>query len=295
MAWLPDGGLLITERPGRLRLVRDGKLDPNPIEGVTTVSTIDAQQLFATQQGGLMDVSLHPRFAENGWVYFTYSHGTREANRTRVARAYFDGISLDRWEVIFEVAQTKQGGQHFGSCLTWLPDETLLISIGDGGNPPLKLEGDLIRKQAQNRSSHLGKVIRIADNGSIPEDNPFVSTDGAAPAVWSYGHRNIQGMTYDPAHQRVWVTEHGSRGGDELNWIQEGQNYGWPAVSYSREYIIDRAVAPKTTDPDSVDPRWVWTPSIAPSGLAIYTGDRFPQWRGNLFAGGTSLTQHTPA
>ncbi len=286
MAWLPDGSLLITERPGRLRLVRDGKLDPQPIEGVTAVSAIAAQQLFATQQGGLLDVAIHPRFAENGWVYFTYSHGTRDANRTRVARAYFDGTKLDRWEVIFEVAQTKRGGQHFGSRLTWLPDETLLISIGDGGNPPLQLDGDLIRKQAQNRASHLGKVIRIADDGSIPPDNPFVSTEGAAPEVWSYGHRNIQGMTYDPLRERVWATEHGSRGGDELNLIEGAQNYGWPVVSFSKEYSSNQAVAPQTTDPDMVDPKQVWTPAIAPSGLAIYTGDRFGQWRGNLFAGG---------
>lgn len=286
MAWLPDGQILITERPGRLRLVKDGKLDPNPIPGVTPVSTISAQQLFATQQGGLLDVAIHPRFAENRWVYFTYSHGTRDANRTRVARAKFDGTQLDQWKVIFEVSQTKPGGQHFGSRLTWLPDETLLISIGDGGNPPVELEGDLIRKQAQNRASHLGKVIRINDDGSIPSDNPFVSTPGAAPAVWSYGHRNIQGMTYDPVRKRIWATEHGSRGGDELNLVESGKNYGWPIASFSREYTSNRPVAPATSAPNVVDPKQVWTPAIAPSGLAIYTGDRIPQWRGNLFAGG---------
>lgn len=286
MAWLPDGKLLITERPGRLRLVRGGQLEPKPIRGVRAVSTIAAQQLFASQQGGLLDLALHPRFGENGWVYFSYSHGSRDANRTRVARAYFDGTTLERWEVIFEVAQTKRGGQHFGSRLTWLPDETLLISIGDGGNPPLRLDGDLIRQQAQNPASHLGKVIRIADDGTIPVDNPFVSTEGAVPAIWSYGHRNIQGLTYDPVHQRVWATEHGSRGGDELNWLRAGQNYGWPVVSFSLEYTSNRPVAAKTTDPNMVEPKRVWTPSIAPSGLAIYTSDRFPQWRGNLFVGG---------
>ncbi|WP_110988636.1 PQQ-dependent sugar dehydrogenase [Acaryochloris thomasi] len=286
MAWLPDDQILITERPGRLRLVKNGKLAPEPIKGVTAVSTITAQQLFATQQGGLMDIAIHPRFADNRWVYFTYSHGTRDANRTRVARAQFDGQQLDGWQVIFEVAQTKRGGQHFGSRLTWLPDETLLISIGDGGNPPVKLDGDLIRKQAQNRASHLGKVIRIKDDGTIPADNPYVSTEGAAPAVWSYGHRNIQGLTYDPMRKRVWATEHGSRGGDELNWVQSGKNYGWPVVSFSQEYTSNRAVAPATTGPEMVDPKRVWTPSIAPSGLAIYTGDQIPQWRGNLFAGG---------
>ena len=188
--------------------------------------------------------------------------------------------------MIFQVAQTKQGGQHFGSRLTWLPDETLLISIGDGGNPPLQLEVDLIRKQAQNLGSHLGKVIRIHDDGSIPADNPFVDRPDAAPEVWSYGHRNIQGLTFDPVDQRVWATEHGSRGGDELNVIQSGKNYGWPVVSFSAEYGTNRPVAPNTSDSMMVDPRRVWSPSIAPSGLVVYNGDRHPQWQGNIFAGG---------
>ncbi|MEB3159823.1 MAG: PQQ-dependent sugar dehydrogenase, partial [Synechocystis sp.] len=150
MDWLPNGDILITERPGRLRIVRNGVLDPQAIAGVQPVSTVSAQQLFASQQGGLLDIALHPRFAENRWVYFTYAHGTQQANRTRVARAIFDGKTLQDWQVIFEVEQAKPGGQHFGSRLTWLPDQTLLISIGDGGNPPVQLEGDLIRKQAQN-------------------------------------------------------------------------------------------------------------------------------------------------
>jgi glucose/arabinose dehydrogenase len=285
MAWLPNGDILITERPGRLRIVRSGQLDPNPIPGIPEVSAASAQQVFASRQGGLLDIALHPRFAETLWVYFSYAHGTQNANRTRVARARFKGSLLADWEVIFEVKQAKEGGQHFGSRLIWLPDETLLISIGDGGNPPVKLEGDLIRNQAQNRSSHLGKILRIRDDGSIPPDNPFLKTE-AEPEIWSYGHRNIQGMVFDPMQQKVWATEHGSRGGDELNWIQPGANYGWPLVSFSLEYTTQNPVAPKTTDPSMVDPKRVWSPSIAPSGLAVYTGDRFPQWQNNLFAGG---------
>ncbi len=295
MGWLPNGDILITERSGRLRIVRDGTLDPTAIAGVADVSTVSAQQLFASQQGGLLDIALHPRFKENRWVYFTYSHGTQEANRTRVARAVFDGQKLRDWQVIFEVGQTKPGGQHFGSRLTWLPDETLLISIGDGGNPPVQLAGDFIRKQAQNRASHLGKVIRIHDDGKVPADNPFVDDPKAAPEVWSYGHRNIQGMAYDPLTQQVWATEHGSRGGDELNLIQAGKNYGWPVVSFSKEYSTGRPVAPVTSRADVVDPLRVWTPSIAPSGLAIYRGtprsgslrlrDRHPNWQGTIFAG----------
>lgn len=286
VAWLPNGDLLITERPGRLRIVRDGVLDPEAIAGVEEVSDATAQQLFASRQGGLLDIALHPRFTENRLVYFTYAHGTQNANRTRVARAVFDGEKLQNWEVIFQVGQTKQEGQHFGSRLVWLPDETLLISIGDGGNPPLQLEGDFIRKQAQNLASHLGKVIRIHDDGSIPTDNPFIDNAEAAPEVWSYGHRNIQGMAFHPLTGEVWATEHGSRGGDELNRIQAGKNYGWPAVSYSAEYSTGRPVAPTTTREDVMEPQRVWTPAIAPSGLAIYDGDRHPQWQGDIFAGG---------
>ncbi len=286
MAWLPNGDILITERPGRLRIVRGGRLDPTPIAGVAEVSGAKARQLFASSQGGLLDVALHPRFEDNGWIYLSYAHGSQEANRTRVARARFDGTALRDWRVIFEVNRAKSGGQHFGSRLLWLPDQTLLISIGDGGNPPLRLDGDLIRNQAQNPASHLGKVVRLNDDGTIPADNPFTGDAAADPAVWSLGHRNIQGMAYDPIHRRVWASEHGSRGGDELNWIQPGANHGWPVASFSAEYSSGRPVAPRTTAPGMVDPRRVWMATIAPSGLAVVTADRFPQWRGNLLAGG---------
>ena len=277
LAWLPDGAMLITERPGRLRIARDGALDPTPIAGLPEV--------FAENQGGLMDVAVHPRFLENQWIYLTYSHGTNDANRTRIARATFDGSALSDVQVIFEVSQTKPRGQHFGSRLIWLPDGTLLATIGDGGNPPIELEGELIRQQAQNRRSHLGKVVRLNDDGSVPADNPFVAATDADPVLWSYGHRNIQGITIDPATNRVWATEHGSRGGDELNWVQEGQNYGWPLATHSREYS-GGIISPEQSLPGMVDPATVWTPAIAPSGLAFYNSDRFPEWQGDLFAGG---------
>ncbi|MGD1808244.1 PQQ-dependent sugar dehydrogenase [Dapis sp. BLCC M126] len=277
MAWLPDGAMLITERPGRLRIVRNGTLDPNPIAGVPEV--------FAVGQGGLMDVSLHPNFQQNRLVYFTYSHGSNQANRTRVARATFDGSSLKNWEVIFEVSQTKARGQHFGSRIVWLPDNTMLVAIGDGGNPPNKLDGDLIRKQAQNLNSHLGKVVRLNDDGSIPQDNPFAASDNADSAIWSYGHRNIQGMALDPATNRLWSTEHGSRGGDELNLVEAGENYGWPLVTHSREYTGGE-ISDKRSLPGMIDPKVVWTPAIAPSGLAFYSGKRFQAWEGDVFAGG---------
>ncbi len=277
MAWLPDGTILITERPGRLRIVREGILDPTPISGLPEVLTF--------KQGGLLDIAIHPRFSENRYVYLTHSEGTSEANRTQVIRGKLNGNSLQEVEVIFQVSQTKSDGQHFGSRIIWLPDNTMLVSIGDGGNPPIKLNGDLIRQQAQNLNSHLGKLIRLNDDGSIPSDNPFVASDNAKAAVWSYGHRNIQGLTLDPSTNQVWATEHGARGGDELNQIQAGENYGWPIVTHSREYF-GPAISNQTSRPGMVDPKVVWTPSIAPSGLAFYRGDRYPSWQGDLFAGG---------
>lgn len=269
MAWLPDGAMLITERPGRLRIVRNGKLEQTPIAGVPEV--------FASGQGGLMEVSLHPNFAENRLVYLTYSHGNEETNRTRLARAKFDGKALSGLQVIFEVSPSKSGGQHFGSRIIWLPDNTMLVAIGDGGNPPLKINGELSRKQAQNLSSHLGKIVRLNDDGSIPKDNPFVKSENANPAVWSYGHRNIQGLTFDPETKRIWSTEHGSKGGDELNLVEVGKNYGWPIVTHSREYTGGE-ISQERSRPGMVDPKVVWTPAVAPSGLAFYNGD--------LFAGG---------
>jgi glucose/arabinose dehydrogenase len=275
---LPDKTtVLITERPGRLRIVRNGTLDPTAIAGVPAV--------FAEGQGGLMDVSLHPRFAENRWIYLTYAHGTGQANRTRLARATFDGKSLSDLRVIFEVSQTKNDTQHFGSRIVWLPDGTMLMAIGDGGNPPVQLDGDLIRKQAQNLRSRLGKIVRLNDDGSVPRDNPFKPSDKNDPAVWSYGHRNIQGLTLDPATGQIWATEHGSKGGDELNLVRAGKNYGWPIVTYSREYFGPE-ITTERSRPGMEDPKVVWNQSIAPSGLAFYSGDRFPAWKGDLFAGG---------
>jgi glucose/arabinose dehydrogenase len=283
IAWLPSGSALITERPGRLRLLRDGVLEPRPIGGVPEVCT-------DCGQGGLLDVSLHPNFADNHLVYLTYAAGTGDANRTTLARGRLDGLQLRDVEVIFQNADAKSGGQHFGSRLVWLPDGTLLMSVGDGGNPPVSLNGDDIRKQAQQLGSHFGKVLRLRDDGSVPPDNPFIAQAGAKPEIYSYGHRNIQGMAYDTATARVWANEHGSRGGDELNIIAAGNNYGWPEVTYSMEYW-GPAISDQTQRPDVTDPVVVWTPSKAPSGLAVYTGTDFPAWRGDLFSGALKFKQ----
>jgi aldose sugar dehydrogenase len=276
MAWLPDGAMLVTERPGRLRIVRDGVLQPSSAAGVPAV--------WAVGQGGLLDVALHPKFADEPWVYLTYSVGTPEANRLRVARGKWGANELRDLAVIFEVSQTKTGGAHFGSRLAWLPDGTLLVSVGDGGNPPIKLGEGFIREQAQNRAAHFGKILRLNADGSIPNDNPFVGVAGADPAVWSYGHRNAQGLAVD-SNGVVWATEHGALGGDELNRIVRGANYGWPLVTHSREYL-GPSISNARSQRGFADPALVWSTATAPSGLMVYTGDKFPAWRGHVFSGG---------
>lgn len=286
--WLPDGKtLLVTEREGRLRVVRDGTLRMGVVEGLP-------DDLLASGQGGLLDVAIHPDFAGSRWVYLTYSAGTGRANRTTLVRARIDEAltALRDLEVLFRVNRTKSGGQHFGSRLLWLPDGTLLMSIGDGGNPPVRLDGRLIREYAQDRSVHLGKTVRMTDDGGVPADNPYAGDDDPAtdPYVYTYGHRNIQGMTLHPESRAVWATEHGARGGDELNRLEKGANYGWPEVTYSREYFGPK-ISDRTTMEGAVDPEVVWTPCIAPSGLMVYTGDDFPDWRGDMLAGGLVLKQ----
>lgn len=276
IAWLPDGSALVTERPGRLRLIRAGQLLAEPIAGVPEVC--------ACGQGGLMDVVLHPDFADNQWVYLTFAAGTEDANRTSIARGRLDGMRLRDVEVIYSNPDAKQGGQHFGSRLVWLPDRSLLVSIGDGGNPPTSFRGANIRDQAQNLGTDFGKVLRLRDDGTPHPDNPFNDRTGARAEIHSFGHRNIQGMVRDPASGRVWANEHGARGGDELNLIQAGHNYGWPEVTYSMEYWGPR-ISEKTERADVTQPKIVWTPSKAPSGLMLYTGDEFPDWRGNLLSG----------
>lgn len=282
MAWLPAGDtageMLITERPGRLRLVRDGALVPAPITGLAEV--------LASGHAGLMDVSLHPRFEDNRLIYFTYAAGTAEANGTRLARARLsaDGTALTDFTLIHTVTPLKPRFQHFGSRILWLPDGSLLLALGDGGNPPTRIDGQLAREQAQVPSSQLGKILRLRDDGSVPADNPFVDRPEFDPFIWSLGHRNIQGLARDPASGRIWANEHGSRGGDELNLLTPGGNYGWPVVTYSIEYTFG-TISRETTRPEFIDPLVVWTPAQAPSGLAYYTGDAFPQWRGDLFSG----------
>lgn len=287
MAFLPNGDLLVTELLGKLRYVKAGaswSLEAQEITGVPAVT--------AGGQGGLMDVTLHPNFSRNKLIYLSFSVGDEAANRTRIVRAKLEGRALTDVQTIFEVTPAKPRFQHYGSRFTWLPDQTLLISIGDGGNPPTSVDGSFIRNQAQNLGSHLGKIVRIKDDGSIPKDNPFVNTPGARPEIYSYGHRNAQGLVRDPVSGRIYATEHGSQGGDELNLIQSGQNYGWPKVTYGVEYGAARTpISPNQSGPGMVDPLAVWSPAIAPSGLAVVRSTQYRGWDGDLLAGGLRLDQ----
>jgi glucose/arabinose dehydrogenase len=248
--------------------------------------------VYAGGQGGLLDVALHPEFESNRLVYLTFARGTEAANRTALARGRLsaDDRRLEDVEIIFQNPDAKSGGQHFGSRLVWLPDGTLLMSIGDGGNPPTSFRGDVIRNQAQRLDTLFGKIVRLTDHGEPAPDNPFVNRAGAHPAIFSYGHRNVQGMVRDPRTDLVWANEHGSRGGDELNIIEPGANYGWPEVTYSMEYWGPR-ISDETSRPGVVQPKVVWTPSKAPSGLAVYTGPDFPDWQGDLFSGALKFKQ----
>ncbi len=263
LAFLPDGGLLVTEREGRLRIIRDGRLDPKPISGVPDT--------YVQGQGGLFDIVLDPDFIANRQVYLSYSQGTRSANRLVVGRARFQADALYGFEPILIGEPDKDTPHHFGGRMAFLDDGTLLIVSGDGFD---------YREQAFDLGSLLGKILRIGADGSIPRDNPFVGRDDARPEVWSYGHRNQQGIVATPAG--VFMHEHGPRGGDELNRVEPGRNYGWPAITYGMDYS-GSYISPYTEHAGMEQPIVNWTPSIAPAGLAYYDGEAFPLWQGDLF------------
>jgi len=271
MAFLPDGRVLITERSGQLRVLDHGKL--GSISGVPAV--------YAKSQGGLFDVVLHPKFAQNGLIYLSYAAGTPAANATHIARAKLVGNALTEVKVIFTVTPTKNTPVHYGGRMVFLPDGTLLMTVGDGFD---------FREQAQKLDSGLGKIIRITDSGGIPADNPFVNKPGAQKATWSYGHRNEQGLAFDSVTGRVYESEHGPRGGDEINIIARAANYGWPVATHGIDYS-GATITPYTTYPGMKDPIVVWVPSIAPSGLAVYRGAMFKDWQGDLITGALAIPQ----
>ena len=276
LAFLPDGRMLVTERSGSLRTVSvEGLLDPEPVGGVPRV--------HASGQGGLLDVALHGQgglpgpspFGENGWVYLSYAAGHWGRAGTEVARGRLRGKRLEDVKVLFRALPKSSGGRHFGSRLRFAPDGHLFISLGDRGD----------RHRAQDPADHAGSIVRLRDDGGIPPDNPFTGVGGTRPEIYTIGNRNVQGLAFHPETGVLFAHEHGPRGGDELNMVRPGVNYGWPVISYGREYASGVAVGEGTHRVGMAQPVHQWTPSIAPSGLTVYDGDRFPGWRGNLFVG----------
>jgi len=268
MAFLPDGDLLITERPGRLRILREGVLDPTPIEGVPEV--------YASGQGGLLDIALDPDFATNRLIYLSYAAEGEGGAGTRVARARLGEGRLEDVEVIFE-GMTAGGGRHFGSRLGFDPDGYLFVTLGERGQD----------ERAQALGDLAGKVVRLHPDGSVPADNPFAGRESAAPEVYSWGHRNPQGLAVHPETGGVWVVEHGPRGGDEVNLVEAGVNYGWPVITHGRAYS-GLPMGEGSEKEGMAQPLHYWVPSISPSGMAFYQGDAFPQWQGDLFVGALS-------
>src|SRR5688572_22255705 len=277
MAFLPGGDILITERPGRLRIVRKGKLLPEPVAGVPKVR--------GGGQGGLLEVLPHPSFATNRLLYLTYAKPSADTlqGTTAVVRAKFENDRITDVQEIFEAKVWSAGRGHHGSRLAFDRNGFLFITLGDRQVPP---SGNLEAHPAQDLSNHFGKIVRLHEDGRVPADNPFTSRSGALPEIWSYGHRNVQGLTIHPQTGEVFATEHGPQGGDELNLIEAGKNYGWPVIGFGVNYRSGAAIHTGTMREGMEQPANVWVPSIATSGLLFYTGDKFPQWKNSLFVGG---------
>lgn len=269
VAFLPGGRLLVSERPGRLRVISPaGELGP-PVTGLPTV--------WASDEGGLMDVALDPDFAQNGTLYWSYSEpgAGGDTASTAVARGRLVDNRLADVSVIFRQSEKSTDGSHFGSRLAFGPDGLLYVGLGDRGR----------RDDAQQLDSSHGKILRMDRNGQAPADNPFVATAGAVPQIWTLGHRNVQGLAFD-SEGTLWATEHGPQGGDELNVIRKGRNYGWPTITYGSEYTTSARIGEGTAKAGMEQPIAWWGPtSNAPSGLVVLTSDRYPEWRGHLFAG----------
>lgn len=270
LAFLPDGSQLVTEREGRLRLIRAGQLDPNPIEGVP--------ELVVAGQGGLLDVVLHPDFASNQLLFLSYAHENETGKTTRVSRARFTGERLVDERVIFEALPRSNTNRHFAGRMAFDDDGYLYVAVGDRGDRP----------RAQATGDDAGGVHRLTIDGDPAPDNPFIGSPDFRPTFFTYGNRNIQGMTRHPVTGDVWSHEHGPRGGDEINIITAGTNYGWPAITYGIGYS-GLPITDKTAMPGMAQPLHFWDPSIAPSGMAFYTGTDVPEWQGDLFVGALKM------
>ena len=270
MAWLPNGDMVVTERSGTLHIVSDGELS-EPLSGVPEV--------WANGQGGLLDVAIHPDYEENGWIYLTYSspQGNERGANTALMRARLneDHTGLTNQQVLYKAVPNTTRGQHFGSRIAFDEEGYLYFSIGDRGNRDVNPQ-DITRDG--------GKIYRLNPDGSIPDDNPFVNEEGAKKAIYSYGHRNPQGMDTHPETGEIWTHEHGPRGGDEVNLIRKGENYGWPIISFGVNYS-GTEFAEDTARAGMRQPEWYWDPSIAPSGMAFVTSDTYPEFQGHLLVG----------
>ena len=281
LEFLPSGDVLVTEKGGALRMVRNGTLLAEPVSGLPEV--------YTEGQAGLLDVALHPKFADNALVYLAYSKPLGEGqSTTAIIRGRLEGMALQDVEEVFE-AQSRGRG-HYGSRLVFDDAGYLFATIGDRQASP---SGVLEEHPAQALDNHHGVIVRLKDDGGIPGDNPFVSEPGALPEIWSYGHRNPQGMAFDPASRRLWATEHGPQGGDELNLITAGANYGWPVIGYGVQYGQGQAIHATTTREGMEQPVYFWVPSIGAAGLALYNGAPFRNWQGALLVGGLANEQIT--
>lgn len=264
LAFLPDGSMLVTERNGGLRVIREGELVDLPVENVP-----DA---YVAGQGGLFEVLPDPDFADNGRLFLSFAYGDAQANATRVISGRYDGKRLDDIEIVFTATPMKDTPHHYGGRMAFLPDGTLLVTVGDGFD---------YREQAQRLDNHLGKVVRVTKDGTAPADNPFRDDPDALPEIYTYGHRNPQGIVVVPGNETIWLHEHGPRGGDELNRLVSGRNYGWPVITYGRDYSGAR-ISPYTEYEGMEQPALYWTPSIAPAGMAYYGASRCADWQGDL-------------
>ncbi len=286
---LPNGDFLITEKGGQIRIIsNDGKIG-EPLEGVLSVEQGGVTQaskqgglppITARGQGGLLDVALSPNFKKDQTIFWSFSEDREDGSGTSVARGRLskDRKKLEDVRVIFQAVPAYNNGLHFGSRIAFGQDGKLYVTTGDRFDRPNRLK-------VQQLDNHYGKVMRINPDGSIPKDNPFVNKKGAKPEIWSLGHRNLQSAVFDP-NGKLWTVEHGARGGDELNLIKKGENYGWSVVTFGQEYSGQAIPNAKTTRESYVDPVYYWDPVIAPSGMEVYTGSKFPEWKGNIFIGG---------
>lgn len=271
ITWLPDGRMLVNERKGEILVFEENTYTGRKLIGFP--------ETYVQGQGGLLEIQAHPMYQENGWIYVTYAKPGEGGGSTTLIRFKLDGDQIINLEELYQTQPLSTARVHFGSRIIFDNDGYLYFSTGERG----------VKTNSQDLTNDMGKIHRLNDDGSIPQDNPFVNTTGVKPSIWSYGHRNIQGMTYDSENNIIYATEHGPQGGDELNIVEKGKNYGWPVITYGIDYNGD-IISDLTHQEGMEQPIHYWTPSIAACGLLFYTGDKFPEWKGNVFSGALAMT-----